>query len=216
VYDGMLCLVFLVDFSLRLKRASSRRRYFWRHGGIFDLLGCAPGLGLFRFTALLRLCRLSRLVRALRMLRKQRKERLWKDVLDNRGQYAGFLTLVLAATVLGVASVLVLQAESSAADANIATGGDALWWAVVTITTVGYGDMYPVTPVGRVVGVFVMFAGVGIIGALASIFASILIPQPKEKADPAAELGAVRAELEAVRGELVSLRQQLAADRSRA
>ncbi len=210
-YDLILSFVFLFDFFMRLKRASSRRRYFFRHGGIFDLLGCVPGLGSFRLAALFRLCRLSRLVRAVRMLRSQKKDGLWKDVLANRGQYAGFITLVLAGTVLAVASVLVVQAESKAADANILTGGDGLWWAIVTITTVGYGDMYPVTPWGRVIGVFVMAAGVGIIGALASILASVLIPQPKPAADPGGELRAVKDELAAVRGELAALREALSA-----
>ena len=81
--------------------------------------------------------------------------------------------------MLVVSSVLVLEFESFAPPgaANIETGGEALWWAVVTITTVGYGDFFPVTFFGRLTGVAVMFAGVGIIGALASILASILVPQ---------------------------------------
>src|SRR6185369_17298757 len=78
--------------------------------------------------------------------------------------------------VLSVATVLVLQFESSSPDANIVSGGDALWWGMVTITTVGYGDFFPVTLLGRLTGVFVMFAGVGIIGSLASILASLLVP----------------------------------------
>jgi voltage-gated potassium channel len=71
--------------------------------------------------------------------------------------------------------VLVLQFESKSPDANIHTGGHALWYALVTITTVGYGDRYPVTSGGRVTAMFIMFAGVGIIGALASILASLLV-----------------------------------------
>src|SRR5204862_4666585 len=94
------------------------------------------------------------------------------------GQYAAFITLLSAMIVLVVSSVLVLEFETFAppGKANITTGGDALWWAVVTITTVGYGDTYPVTMLGRLTGVAVMFSGVGIIGALASILASILVP----------------------------------------
>ena len=95
---------------------------------------------------------------------------------------------------LVAASVVVLQVESRVPDANITTGGDALWWAIVTITTVGYGDSFPVTTLGRLTGVFVMFAGVGIIGALASILASLLVPPPSEDEDASqrAPAGAAR------------------------
>ncbi len=101
-------------------------------------------------------------------------------MLENRGQYATFITILSAGMVLTVASLLILQFESSSPDANIKTGGDAIWWGVVTLTTVGYGDRYPVTLLGRLTAVSVMFAGVGIIGALASILASMLVPPPKE------------------------------------
>jgi len=106
-------------------------------------------------------------------------------MIRNRGQYAIFITLLTMLVVLTVSSVLILKFESRSPDANITTGGDALWYAIVTITTVGYGDTYPVTTLGRKVAVVVMFAGVGIIGALASILASILVPSPKtDGADP--------------------------------
>ena len=97
------------------------------------------------------------------------------DVLRNRSQYATFITILLAGMVLSTASILILHQESRSPGANITTGGDALWWGIVTITTVGYGDFYPVTTLGRITAVFVMFAGIGIIGALASILASVLV-----------------------------------------
>jgi voltage-gated potassium channel len=215
VYDNLICIVFLIDFTLNITQTSPKRDYFIGRRGWLDLLGSIPSLGFFRFTALFRLFRISRLARVSRLLRGNNRKQLVDDVLKNRGQYAVFITLFSALLVLVVSSVLVLQFENRSPDANIETGGDALWWAVVTITTVGYGDQFPVTALGRLTGVAVMFAGVGIIGALASILASVLVPQPKE-ADPEATTAVtpqVEEELANIRAELAALRSSLAADR---
>jgi len=237
VYDNLICFVFLGDFALNMARTKPRRDYFIGQRGWLDLLGSIPSFNILRITALLRLARLSRLARITRLLRGENKKRLIADVVENRGQYAVFITLLSAMIVLVVSSVLVLEFESRAApgEANITTGGDALWWAFVTITTVGYGDYFPVTPLGRVTGVAVMFAGVGIIGALASILASILVPDapPPEAAEAAGALPApagpapstlvaavsptpvsasVETELASLRAEIESLRRSLAVD----
>ena len=217
VYDNVVCVIFLADFAISLARAPSKRAYFIDQRGWLDLIGSIPTFGAFKFTALLRLARLSRLARIARMLQGESKKRLVEDVLRNRGQYAAFITILAAFMVLVTSSVLVLQFESRSANANITDGGDALWWAVVTITTVGYGDRYPVTLLGRVTGVAVMFAGVGIIGALASILASVLVPQPTEPepAAPAVAMSpAVEAELAAIRAEMAAMREALSVDRA--
>ncbi len=213
VYDNLICGVFLIDFAVNITKARPKRAYWIDQRGWLDLLGSIPSFGgAFRFAALFRLARLSRLARLGRMLRGKAKKELIKDVIDNRGQYAIFITLLLMLIVLTTSSVLILQFESRSPDANITTGGDALWWAIVTITTVGYGDFYPVTTLGREVGVVVMFAGVGIIGALASILASILVPSPKDPVvDPA--VANMEAELAGVRAELTALREMLVGDR---
>lgn len=206
VYDNVICVVFLFDFAMRLRQAPTKRSYFIGERGWLDLLGSVPNLGgVFKYTALLRLARLSRLARISRLLRGKGRKALAQDVLRNRGQYAVVITLLSAMIVLVTASVLVLQFDSRSNDANITTGGDALWWSIVTITTVGYGDLYPVSTLARITGMFVMFAGVGIIGALASILASILVPAPEgsgsEDASPtvAQELSEIKAELAALR-----------------
>ena len=211
VYDNAICVVFLVDFFGNLFRAPTKREYFIGRRGWLDLLGSIPSLGFFKFTALLRLARLSRLARIMRLLRGQKKRELIDDVLTHRGQYAAFISVMAAMIVLVVCSILVLQFESRSPDANITTGGDALWWALVTITTVGYGDFFPVTTAGRITGAFVMFAGVGIIGALASILASVLVPAPKTEEEPeeGPATGTVRDELVEIKAELSALRRSL-------
>ena len=163
----------------------------------------------------------------MRLLTGQKKKEIMADVLAHRGQYAAFITILAAAVVLVVASIVVLAFESGSADGNIKTGGDALWWAIVTLTTVGYGDRFPVTMGGRITAIFVMFMGVGIIGALASILASFLVapsePEPAEEpavtaTEPSIDLSAARSadsspelhdELRAIRAELEALRKTI-------
>jgi voltage-gated potassium channel len=217
-FDNAICFVFLADFAYNITGSRPRSEYFIHRRGWLDLLGSIPTLGFFRFTALFRLARLSRLARIMRLLSGQHKRELIDDIVRNRGQYALFVTLMLVFIVLATGTILVLQFESSSPDANITTGGDALWWAFVTLTTVGYGDQYPVTLLGRVTGVGVMAAGIGVIGALASILASILVPSPKEQAEAATEAGsdekaalderlsAIQSELAAIHAELRALR----------
>jgi voltage-gated potassium channel len=226
IYDNVACVIFLIDFAINLRGAKPKRAYFIGARGWLDLLGSIPDFGLFPAAALFRLFRLSRLARITRMMRGQAGKDLVLDVVQNRSQYAIFITVLAAGIVLSVASILVLEFESRSTGANITTGGDALWWGIVTITTVGYGDYYPITTLGRITGVFVMVAGVGIIGALASILASILIPPPKEEsaeeiaADAAAEAAAKAADAadaaanRQIVTELANIRAELAALRS--
>jgi voltage-gated potassium channel len=229
MYDNAVCVIFLVDFAMNLSGSKPKRAYFIGQRGWLDLLGSIPSFGFIPFTALFRLARLSRLARITRLLRGQAGKDLVIDVLQNRGEYATFITILLAGIVLSVGSILVLQFESTSPDGNIKTGGEAIWWGLVTITTVGYGDFFPVTLLGRLTGIFVMFAGIGIIGALASILASLLVapskpdeptpdavaaaPAPAAALPPAAS-DAIVEELALLRAEISELREALAAGRA--
>ena len=194
VYDNAICVIFLVDFTYNITGSRPEVRLLHPPARLARPDGVHPELrGLPAHRAVP--------PRAAEPARpdpeadgRPEAQRARRDVLDNRGQYATFITILAAGMVLCVASILVLQFESRSPDANIKTGGDALWWAVVTITTVGYGDYFPVTTLGRLTGVSVMFAGVGIIGALASILASLLVPPPKQDHEPERRTSTSRAD----------------------
>ena len=226
VYDNVVCVIFLLDFAINLAGSKPKRAYFIGARGWLDLLGSVPSFGFFPVGGLLRLARLSRLARITRLLRGQAGKDLVLDVLANRSQYATFITVLLAGMTLSIATLLIVQFESQSPDASITTGGDALWWGIVTMTTVGYGDFFPVTAAGRLTAAFVMFAGIGIIGALASILASLLVssPSPDEpESSPEGapdvdaesssailrELAAIRAEVAGQRAEIAALRASL-------
>ncbi len=186
-YDNIICVIFLIDFFNNLRNSPKKSDYFIKDRGWLDLLGSIPSLGLFtnagKYAGLFRLARLSRLARIARLMKGGGKEALIKDVLANRSRYTGFITILMTLIVLTTCSVLVLQFESKSLMPISQTGWDALWYAVVTITTVGYGDFYPKTVLGRIAGMFIMFAGVGIIGVLASILSSLLVGAPSTPAE---------------------------------
>jgi voltage-gated potassium channel len=221
VYDDIVCVIFLIDFTYNMVLSHPRRQYFISESGWLDLIGSIPSVPWLPYTGLLRLARVARLLRIRRSLGGQAGRELVRDVIRNRGSYASFITILAAGIVLSLASIAVLQFESKSPDANIKTGGDALWWGVVTITTVGYGDRFPITSMGRLVGFFVMLSGVGIIGALASILASFLVSSPAEEEGQVRELTGtdtravtnedLSAELTRLSAEVASLREQLQA-----
>jgi voltage-gated potassium channel len=212
-YDTLISIIFLIDFFLNLKAAKKKSDYFIKQRGWLDLIGSFPVFGIAKYGNLLRLARISRLVRIARRMSGEKKKELVEDILQNRGQYAVFITIFITILVLTVASVLVLQFESQSPDALITTGWDAFWYSIVTITTVGYGDFYPVTLWGRITAMFIMFAGVGIIGALASILASLLVGSSTstdaEQTPSETPIPALEQRLATIENELATVRRLL-------
>ncbi len=142
-------------------------------GGWLDFLGSLP---------LLRLARLFRIWRTRKLLQQYSPRALQHWLLEDRAESAHYVVVLLTIIVLEVCGSLVLRFEIGAPHANITTAGDSLWWGIVTITTVGYGDKYPVTTGGRIVGCFVLVVGVALFatfkGYLANAFLSPNKPAP--------------------------------------
>jgi voltage-gated potassium channel len=178
IVDSTLCLIFIGDFLYRLGRAPNKRIYLVGQHGWLDFVGSLPVPGL-------RLARLVRVVQASRMLREDNLHGVIRVFLRRRAEGTLLVVVFLILVALEGASYAMLLFESAADNANIKTAGDALWWAYVTITTVGYGDRYPVTTSGRLVGVLLLTAGVGLYGVLTAYLANFFLTPPKpEKQAP--------------------------------
>lgn len=175
--EPIFTAILLADFAYRLKLAKGdRKHYFWRGGGWLDLLGSLP------YGRLLRLFRLLRVIQAFNAYG-------WRNTLRwfvaNRAQGTFFLVLGFLVVVLEVGGLLVLMFEAGQPGSNIETGGEALWWGVVTITTVGYGDYYPVTAGGEVVATIMIFSGVALISIFTAWVASTFMkPSPEPHPAP--------------------------------
>jgi len=166
IINVFLTVFFLFDFFYRFFTTSSKSGYFWGRQGWADLLACTPQLRIFR---------LFRIVRAVRLMRRFGVKKMVNEVVYNRASSALYITVFLIILVAETAALTVLKAESQNPDANLVNAGDAVWWVFVTLTTVGYGDFYPTTADGRIIGIFVMFSGVALIGILASFLASFML-----------------------------------------
>jgi voltage-gated potassium channel len=204
IVDGIICLVLMADFLLRLRRAPSKRGYFIGDLGWLDLLGSLPVPGL-------RLARLPRVVRVGSAVRFYGLHRLGRSADADRAGSSLLAATFLTIVVLEFGSMAILRAEDGAEGSNIHTASDALWWSYVTITTVGYGDRFPVTNLGRNIGVAVLTIGVGLFGVLTAFIANLFLTprrarnQGQAPADPAADL---QLELGELRRLIAELREQ--------
>jgi voltage-gated potassium channel Kch len=205
VIDGLLSLIFLGDFTYRLVTAPTKRTYFVGQLGWLDLLGSLP-------FPQAKVFRLFRVVRVGRLLREVGLRRFVHSVLRDRAGSALLVVLFLAILLLEFGAAAVLAIEIRAPDGNIKDASDAIWYTYVTVTTVGYGDRYPVTIPGRLLGLLIMTVGVGLFGTLTGFLTQAFVPPRADEGDGAGgDAAALKAELAEIRRELAALRAALGA-----
>lgn len=183
--------VFAVDYLVRLRLSRDRRRFAKKHW--FDLVVIV--------LPVLRPLRLLRLVTVLQVVNRRASSNLRGKV----GAYVGAGAVLLAL----VGALAVLDAEQGVENANIVNFGDAVWWALATMTTVGYGDSYPVTSTGRAVAVGLMFCGIAVLGTATATLSSYLVGEVEEAS--AAESASINARVLGLTEEVERLRAVLAA-----
>jgi voltage-gated potassium channel len=170
--DNFVCAVFFFDFCWNFYKAESKLK-FMRWGWI-DLISSIPTVSALRVGRAARIIRLIRILRAFKSTKNIVR-------LIYRNKTKGTLTTVslIAILLLIFSSIAILQVETDPAS-NIKTAEDAIWWSYATITTVGYGDRYPVTTEGRFIAAILMTAGVGLFGTFTAYIASLFVESKEE------------------------------------
>jgi Ion channel len=175
VMNLLLTAILFIDFVYRLATAPSRSDYFFRQFGWADLLSSLP-------FPQVKIFRVFRLVRVAQLLRARGGRLIGRRLLRNRAGSALLSLLLMGILVLEFGSLWMLALEQSAPGANITTASDAIWYVIVTISTVGYGDQFPVTNEGRILGAVIIVIGVGIFGTFTGYLANLfLAPKPPKE-----------------------------------
>ena len=184
--------MFVVDYAVRLYLADPRGRWFVRHLWELPII-------VLPFLRPLRLLSLAVVVSAL--------QRAVGETI--RGKVIVY-TACGAVAIVYAASLAILDVEGTRPESKIHTLGDALWWAATTVTTVGYGDLSPVTPMGKLVAVALMIGGIALVGSVTATLASWIVQ--RVAMEDAAEEVATRAQIEELREEIRRLARSVSDD----
>jgi voltage-gated potassium channel len=189
--DWGIWVVFMLDYVVRLYLAPKRWHWFVRHLLDFAIVALP----------LLRPLRLVRLLILIELLQKAIGDAVRGRVVVYT--VSGVLLLIYTA------SLAVFDKERYLPGTKIDSFGKALWWSITTVTTVGYGDVYPITNAGRVIAVLLMMGGISLVGVVTASLASWIIERVAE--EESVMQTATVAHIDELRGEIRELRQEVRA-----
>jgi voltage-gated potassium channel len=185
-------VLFGLDYLVRITLARNRRRFVGGH--LLDLA--------FLLLPMIRPLRALRVITVISVLNRQLRD-------DARGRIAIYVGATVA-LVAFVAALAVLEAERNDPDASITTFGEALWWTITTLSTVGYGDRYPVTVEGRLVAATLMVAGIALLGVVTASIAAWFVENLRRAQDEVSEeVEEVSADVEATQVQLADVLAEL-------
>ncbi|MBK8415189.1 MAG: potassium channel family protein [Bacteroidetes bacterium] len=165
--DNSICVFFLIEFSIRFYQTENKLKFMkW---GWIDLVSSIPTFDFLRGGRAIRLIRLLRVLRAFRSTKH-----LINHIYKSKTQGTFTTVSIIAVLMVIFSAIAILQVENHP-NSNIKTAEDAIWWAYVTITTVGYGDKFPVTTEGRIIAAALMTMGAGLFGTFTAYLASFFI-----------------------------------------
>lgn len=199
IIDNLICIVFIGDFVYKILTVENKKKYLkW---GWIDLISSIPNLQILRWARFVRIARIFRLLRGVRSTKL-----ILKFIFANRAKGALFSVAMISFLLMIFSTIAILNVEVSP-ESNINTPSDALWWSFVTITTVGYGDYYPTTLLGRIIAGILMTAGVGLFGTLTAYVASYFVRED-EHLDENSELQLIE-KLDSIEKQLKDIREKI-------
>jgi voltage-gated potassium channel len=195
IIDGVLTAIWVLfglDYLVRIRLARRRWRFIRSH--LLDLL--------ILVLPMFRPLRALRVVSVISVLNRQLRD-------DFPGRAATYVVATVGLVGL-VAALAVLEAERNAPDASITTFGEALWWTITTVSTVGYGDRYPVTVEGRLVAATLMVAGIALLGVVTASIAAWFVENVRRAGEQVSEeVEEVSTDVEATQAQLVEVLAEL-------
>lgn len=184
IIDTLILLIFTFDYAIRFFIAKDRKKFFKEN--IFDLIAIIPFnsfFSAFRAFRLFRMLKLTKIARFTRVIRAAAFLGVLRHKLSGILKTNGFIYVLYAnIALISISSIVIMFAENQ-------SFGDALWWSIVTCTTVGYGDISPSTTIGRIVAIILMVFGIGLIGMLTGAITTYFTSkQPIESTEKCDEL----------------------------
>ena len=177
--EDVITAIFVLEFVIRISAAPSKLNYL--RGRWLDLLALLPAIRFLRMARGLRVLRLLRLLVLFRLFASLDRVTGDLKVMSARTGLQWALFLIVVVMIIGAE---VMYVAEQGINPNLHSYWDAIWWAVVTLATVGYGDIYPVTVLGRVIAMVLMVLGVGLWAMTAATLAAHFVA-PVKSSDPA-------------------------------
>ncbi|WP_372602772.1 ion transporter [Actibacterium sp.] len=187
VFEWICLVVFLAEFVARLACTPNPLSYLFSFWGVIDALACIPALLLFRTDLVaIRALRLIRLARILKLTKTSAAfDRLGRAFWFVRYEMSAFM--MVAGLLIYFAAVGIYFFENSAQPATFSSIPASLWWAIATLTTVGYGDVYPITAGGRIFTGLILLVGLGIVAVPSALVTSALTERTTNNCEPTTE-----------------------------
>jgi voltage-gated potassium channel len=183
--DFIIWIIFVIDYVVRLYKSRNKKKFIKRN--LIELISIIPLYSIFRVFKTLKILEISRLARLSELSQVLRVLAIMKRTNNNLSEFMKTnnfdRAISIAMIIIFVGSVIMSYVEQISI-------GDALWWSIVTVTTVGYGDISPQTAIGRIVASVLMIMGIGFIGSLTSTLSTYFIKKEekiKEKIESTTE-----------------------------